>query len=225
MKKNWVFIFLVCIPGLLLLLLLGAWQLQRLAWKEGLLRDISSSLNSVPAKLPLKPETSVHNYFMTFTSGKIQSESVHVLTSKKQAGPGFKVISPLILADGRSILIDRGFIIEKDKNQKFEIREFNEIVGYLLWPNETDHFTPEPNLERNIWFARDLNKMADFLETERILLVATSINQDKSFQISAPDITIPNNHLQYAITWFLMAILWFGMSIYFFMGNKFKEAS
>ncbi len=218
MIKNWIFVFLICMPGLLVLLWLGFWQLQRLAWKENLINEISTRLSSAPGELPMSPTSQNHNYFMTNIEGQIHSNSIHVLTSTKKIGPGFRVISPLILRDGRSILIDRGIIAEKDKNLSFGFGG-NSVTGYLLWPNETDYFTPAPNLEKNIWFARDLEKMANFLNTEKVLLVATKLRQASNFNIQDPAISIPNNHLQYAITWFLMGGLWFAMSIYFFFRN------
>tara|TARA_B100001250_G_C19793866_1_gene787850 strand:+ start:209 stop:886 length:678 start_codon:yes stop_codon:yes gene_type:complete len=222
MIKTWVFILFVCVPGFFVLIFLGTWQVQRLAWKESLLNEISTRLNAQPSNLPLNPRYNAHNYLMTTIEGKIQTKSVHVLISSRNMGPGFRVISPLLLKDGRTILIDRGIIPEKDKNSVVGLGSIN-ITGYLLWPNETDSFTPDPNFERNIWFSRDLDKMADFLETEKILLVATKLQQHSNFQIQDPTINIPNNHLQYAITWFLMSGLWLGMSVYFFYRNNLRK--
>ena len=218
MIKNWVFIFLVCIPGLLVLVWLGSWQLQRLAWKENLINEITTRLNSDPRDMPMSPNSKDHNYYMTKIEGQIQSDSIHILTSTKKIGPGFRVISTAILTDGRSILVDRGIISEKDKNLSFG-SVGNSITGYLLWPNETDYFTPQPNLEKNIWFARDLEKMANFLRTEKVLIVATKLQQVSNFNVQDPTINIPNNHLQYAITWFLMGVLWLAMTVYFFLKN------
>ena len=218
MLKNWIFIFLICIPGLLVLLWLGCWQLQRLAWKESLLTEITTRLSSTPVEMPSSPNVNSHNYVMINITGEIQSDSIHILTSTKKTGPGFRVISPIILKDGRSILVDRGTIPENDKNSDLGLGG-SSITGYLLWPNETDYFTPEPNLEKNIWFSRDLEKMAAFLETEKILIVATKLQQVSNFNIQGPTVNIPNNHFQYAITWFLMGGLWLAMSIYFFLKN------
>ena len=57
--------------------------------------------------------------------------------------------------------------------------------------------------------------MAKFLEAQPILVVATENRLDPGIKMQDPTIHIPNNHLQYAITWFAMAFLWFGMSVYF----------
>ena len=133
----------------------------------------------------------------------------------KGSGAGFRVISPFKLEDGSKILIDRGVIREQDTDRLESLGQQDIVIGYLLWPNETDYFTPDPNLERNIWFSRDLEKMASFLETQQILVVATENRLDPSLKMQDPTREIPNNHLQYAITWFMMSILWFGMSVYF----------
>ena len=215
MNKKWLFVVFVAVPGLLVLLSLGIWQTKRLAWKEALLQNISYNLSSEPLFLPTVVKKSEDNYKMVKVEGLLEPRSIFVLTPVKGSGAGFRVISPLKLKDGNKILIDRGVIKEHDRARLETPGEQNLIIGYLFWPNETDYFTPDPNLERNIWFSRDLEKMASFLETQPILVVATENRLDPSLKMQDPTIDIPNNHLQYAITWFMMAILWFGMSAYF----------
>ena len=96
MIKNWIFIVLICIPGLLVLLCLGSWQLERLAWKENLINEIETRLSSVPGDMPMYPTFKNHNYFMTNIDGKIQNDRIHVLTSKRKKVPGFREISPVM---------------------------------------------------------------------------------------------------------------------------------
>ena len=215
MNKKWVFLVLIAIPGLLVLLSLGIWQTKRLAWKEALLENISYNLRAKPSLLPSDAKKSEHNYKMVKVKGALEKRSIFILTPVKGSGAGFRVISPLKLKGGSKILVDRGVINERDKPFLETSREQRLVVGYLSWPNETDYFTPEPNFKRNIWFARDLEKMANFLEAEPILVVATKNRLDPSIKMQDPVNGIPNNHLQYAITWFMMSILWFGMSVYF----------
>jgi surfeit locus 1 family protein len=215
MNRKWLFVVFVAVPGLLVLLSLGVWQTKRLAWKEGLLENISYNLSSQPSILPTELKKSEHNYKMVEVEGSLEPRSIFILTPVKGSGAGFRVISPLKLKNGSKILIDRGVIKEQDTDRLETLRQKSLVIGYLFWPNETDYFTPDPNLERNIWFSRDLEKMASFLETQPILVVATENRLDPSLKMQDPTIDIPNNHLQYAITWFMMAILWFGMSAYF----------
>ena len=215
MNKKWVFFVFIAIPGLLVLLSLGVWQTKRLAWKESLLENINYKLSSEPLFLPNSVKKSEHNYKMVKVKGALEPRSIFILTPVKGSGAGFRVISPFKLVDGGKILLDRGVIKEKDKSLLKTSGQQSLVTGYLSWPNETDYFTPEPNFSRNIWFSRDLEKMANFLETQPILVVLTENRLDPSIRMQDPTNGIPNNHLQYAITWFMMAILWFGMSVYF----------
>ena len=215
MNKKWLFVVFIAVPGLMLLLYLGVWQMKRLAWKEALLENISYNLSSEPSILPTELKKSEHNYKMVEVEGFLEPRAIFILTPVKGSGAGFRVISPLKLQDGNKILIDRGVIKEQDTDRLETLGQQNSIIGYLFWPNETDYFTPDPNLKRNIWFSRDLEKMASFLETQQILVVATEKRLDPSLKMQDPISDIPNNHLQYAITWFMMSILWFGMSAYF----------
>ena len=172
-------------------------------------------MSSEPSILPTELKKSEHNYKMVEVEGFLEPRTIYVLTPVKGSGAGFRVISALKLQDGSKILIDRGVIKEQDTDRLETLGQQNLVKGYLFWPNETDYFTPDPNLKRNIWFSRDLEKMASFLETQKILVVATENRLDPSLKMQDPTSDIPNNHLQYAITWFMMSILWFGMSAYF----------
>ena len=84
----------------------------------------------------------------------------------------------------------------------------------IFFPNETDAFTPEPYLIKNIWFSRDLEKMSNYLNTQPIMVIMSSKVNDETIVITPLSPNFINNHLQYAITWFSMAIAWLFMSIY-----------
>ena len=124
---------------------------------------------------------------MVKVEGSLEPRSIFILTPVKGAGAGFRVISPFRQKDGSKILIDRGVIKEKEKNRLETLGQQRSVIGYLFWPNETDYFTPEPNLKRNIWFSRDLEKMASFLKAQPILVVATEqLCGNRGIPIAAP---------------------------------------
>ena len=167
-----VFPIIFGVFGVVVLLSLGFWQVQRLAWKTDLLDAINERLNQPAVVMPAEVNEQSNQYLKVYVTGVFGSGEIHNLTSQKFKGPGFKIISPFVVESGLTILVDRGFVREIFKNKSKSI-ETTYIEGNLLWPNEVDSFTPTPNYSKNIWFARDIEKMSKYLKTEPILLVAT----------------------------------------------------
>jgi surfeit locus 1 family protein len=87
------------------------------------------------------------------------------------------------------------------------------VVGTLHWPDETDSFTPPPDAARDIWFARDVPAMAAKLQTEPVLIVTREATGDGITPLPVGTQGIPNNHLNYAVTWFSLAAVWAGMTL------------
>ena len=199
--------------GIAVLLTLGFWQVQRLQWKENLLADIDARISARPENLPQFPEPSIDNFRAVSLSGRIAGDPLHVLTSRQGHGPGYRVVSAFETG-GRRVLLDRGFVVESRKGMASENADLV-VEGNLHWPDEWDRiFTPEP--DEDLWFARDVKRMAAALDTEPVMIVARNSGGDKSFVIPWPVDShgIPNNHLQYAATWFSLAAAWLAMTAY-----------
>lgn len=209
------FLLLVGVAGTAVLLSLGKWQLDRLNWKQAILDDITARIGALPVSVPMTPSPDQDKYLPVQASGKVGPEYIRILSSQKIIGPGYRIISPFE-TDGRRLLLDRGFlkIEHKVSDQK---TDFLSIEGNLHWPQEVDAFTPEADLEKNIWFARDVYALADALKTEPILIVASDISpiSGKVMPLAVDTKGIPNDHLQYAITWFSLAAVWIIMSLAF----------
>lgn len=86
-----------------------------------------------------------------------------------------------------------------------------------------DSFTPEPDKSNNIWFARDVPKMAAALGTEPVLLIAKSKTDPNVVPLPVDTEGIPNDHLQYAITWFSLALIWAAMTGFFLWRGRAKD--
>ena len=207
-----MFPYVFGILGMLILAGLGIWQVQRLAWKNNLIREISESLGTPPISLVPNEINIGSQYLSVSANGKFLEKELHVLHSLKPYGPGFKVIKPFKLSSNEIILVDLGFVEEKNK-AKERIFTDETIKGNIFFPNETDFFTPDPNLDRNIWFARSLDSMANYLGTMPILLVLSN-SVDRGVITTPLRANLVNNHLQYAVTWFSMAVTWVFMSFY-----------
>ena len=218
--KNIVIPIIFGLGGVLVLVSLSYWQVQRLNWKQEILSDITYSLNSEPVELNDELLKKSNQYLPIKVSGKVSDKEVHVLISLKKRGAGYRLVSAFDIGK-RKVLLDQGFISLKDKNTLRGTRQID-LIGNLYWPDEIDRFTPSPDKNKNIWFARDIDEIAAELSTEPFLIVARNILPEDPNVMMLPVSTesIPNNHLQYAITWFLLALVWLGMTLYFLWRMK-----
>lgn len=215
MTKRMILPLLFGLVGCAILISLGTWQVQRLSWKEGILAEIEEKIAAAPVALPAKPDPQTHRYLPVDLQGAFTGSEIHVLFSIKNQGPGYRVISEFVTEAGRRILVDRGFVPTPRKSEDRAAQGIA-LEGNLHWPEEIDGFTPEPDVTANIWFARDLPAMAKTLGTEPTLVVARASTPTTPAVQPVPvtPVGIPNDHLQYAITWFLLAIAWAGMTAY-----------
>ena len=211
------FFLIFGLGGAAILISLGVWQVQRLTWKEGLLADIEQRIAAEPVALPAAPDRDADAYLPVEVTGSLGAGYLRVLVSQKGAGAGYRIIRPM-MRDGGDILIDMGFVRVADADAlKFEEGPPLTIVGNLQWPQETDSYTPEADVAGNIWFARDVDAMARTLGTEPVLVVRRDPPPVPGPVTPFPVDTaaIPNDHLQYAVTWFSLAAIWSVMTFFF----------
>ena len=204
--------------GAAVLIWLGVWQMQRLAWKEAVLANIEARITAAPVALPEQPDQVRDKYLPIRASGTARP-GLRVLVSVKNIGPGYRMISILDLG-GRQVLLDRGFLSLEDHTDFSGPHEIS-VTGNLHWPDEVDWFTPDPDIENSLWFARDVPAMAAALGTEPTLVVVREIEDSLYSTTPMPVGTegIPNDHLNYAITWFSLAAIWLLMTGYYIRRN------
>lgn len=214
--RRYLFPLILGVAGCAILLTLGLWQMRRLAWKHDILARIEARIDETPAELAdlAAPDPQTDRYRPVRLFGRT-GDDVLVLSGRKGQGAGFEVIAALTLQDGRRVLLDRGFIPETVKDAPRPSATLT-VAGNLLWPEETDSYTPPPDPAARLWFARDVASMSEFLKTEPILVVARSAEGQEPSIVPVPVDTagIPNDHLNYAITWFSLAAVWAGMTVY-----------
>ncbi|MCG7518744.1 SURF1 family protein [Ruegeria sp. Ofav3-42] len=213
-----LFLLIFGIAGLAILVSLGIWQVQRLAWKQSVLAEIGSRISADPIDLPDHASPDVDKYLPVTIAGEMEPGEIHVLVSVKQVGAGYRIIQSFSTED-RTILVDRGFVPVTAK-QGSRLNGPMEVTGNLHWPDEIDSYTPEPDIDDNIWFARDVPNLAAALGAEPILLIARSQTDPGITPLPVDTAGIPNDHLQYAITWFGLALVWAAMTGYFLWRNR-----
>ncbi len=219
MNKRMIAPILFGIVGIAILVSLGNWQVRRLAWKQGVLAEIDAKVNGPAQPLPATPDPERDQYLHVEISGEMGEGEVHVLSSSPETGPGYRIIAPFTLADGRKILVDRGNVPEAQKNAPRPL-ENGTLEGNLLWMQDPPTFPPD--LGKNIWFNRDTVGLAEALGTEPVLLVLRRTSQAGAPYPVAVGVNIPNSHLGYAVTWYGFALVWLGMTLYLLVRIKRK---
>ena len=211
--RRYLFPLILGVVGCAILISLGSWQLRRMAWKEGLLAQIQAQIDAAPVPLPDTFDPAM-KYMPVEVSGTTTGDEIHVLSGTKDQGGGYQIVSRFITDDGRDILLDRGFVPQEDRRLERGPTRL-EVRGNLHWPDEKGSATPEPNLDENIWFARDVPAMAQLLDTMPVLVVASHVTGDAQGVQPIPVAIegIPNNHLSYAVQWFMIAAVWAGMTV------------
>ncbi|MFC7705662.1 SURF1 family protein [Plastorhodobacter daqingensis] len=213
MTRRMILPLIFGILGTGILLSLGLWQMQRLDWKRAVIDEIEASIHAAPVALPDRPDPARDRYLPVAVSGRTTGDEIHVLVSRKGVGAGFRIISAFETDDGRRIMIDRGFVREAARNQPRPARPLD-VVGNLHWPQDSDSYTPEPDAVRGFWFARDVPRMAEALGTEPLLVILREGAEDGIEPLPVDTSAIPNDHLNYAVTWFLLAAVWAGMTVF-----------
>jgi surfeit locus 1 family protein len=209
---------LVTVPGVLLLLGLSLWQVERLHWKEGLIAQRDAAVVAAPIAPPQAlAEVEADQFRHIAAEGQFLNDSEIFLAASSDSGAsGYQVLTPLKMADGRMMFVNRGFIpLELKDRAKREAGEPDgtvRVVGLLRVPpaSKPSFFLPDNRPDLNLWFWVDLPAMAKAAGVAQVL--PFYVDADKTAnpggwpQGGITRLDLPNDHLQYAITWFALAI-------------------
>ena len=200
-----------------ILVWLGVWQLQRLAWKEALLAHVAA-LKTAAAQPLGKVLASTADPDLTrvsVTCNGLGSAPYLELYSVREGGAGVRLISACRLPDGAfaSILVDRGFVSDQISARPFTDPADQspiQVVGVLRAPDRPTFVTPKNNIVGNHWYSRDLPAMARALGVASpapvTLMAETSTNPAwKGLNPTPLPTEISNRHFEYALTWFGLA--------------------
>ena len=207
MTKGVIFALLLGLSGIAVLCSLGIWQVQRMYEKRGQLEAMTAGISEPAVAVPALPDPETDRYRPVTVAGRFTGETLYVLSGKPMLGAGVQVISVLQTTDNRRLLIDRGFLLDEDKAKTLTVTDV-EILGNLMWPRDSNQYTPPPDAKTGLWFGRDAPAMAAKLNTEPVMIVARSPTGDGLEAMPIDTTTIPNDHWGYAITWFSLAIVW-----------------
>jgi surfeit locus 1 family protein len=222
---------IVALGGLAVLIGLGVWQLERKAWKEDLIQTVTPRLSGPPLSLPsaqqwpsLDPAQSEFQrvaFRAELPAGRTPREQEARLYTSGSAlrddvkSPGYFVFAPARLPDGRVVVVNRGYVPNPQPNAATQPAPRPEgpleITGVLRWPEKPGWFGTDYSARDDLWFVRDPQAMAGqrgwgavapFYVEQESPVPTGGVPRPGRLRIN-----LPNDHLQYALTWFALAFV------------------
>ena len=231
------------VVGVAILIGFGVWQLDRKVWKESLITALTERLAKAPENLPprdawprLVPEANEFRR-VTFPAEFLAGEEALVYGAGSSLrsdvkGAGYWVFAPARLPGGSVVIVNRGFVPldrkEPDTRTMGAPRGSIDIVGNLRWPETRGLFTPADDTKTNVWYLRDTKAMA----AAKKWAVVAPFYIDQEAPVPAGGLPLPgklevrlsNNHLQYAVTWFGLALALAGVYVVWLAGRLRRRA-
>ena len=225
---------LFALPAIVVLILLGSWQWQRKTWKEGLLQQLQAAQESEPSTLSsllaFKEPDAIRFRRMRLAGSFLHDHEIHMWLPGEK-GSAWRIITPLKLdAFTRKsagmpshVLVIRGVVDDAHKSRatRPEERQSESQVSLTARVrfDSSNWATPEPNREKNRWYALDNGKMAAAL-TAHLPSAQVAPFFAESEVVTAPlpgpqpnlqQLTLRNRHLEYALTWWGLALTLLGV--------------
>lgn len=229
---------LLALAALAALIGLGNWQMARKAWKEGLLAQIAARASAQPMPLSMAlqrwQETGDIEYSHVRVTGRFwHDRERHVFTTDDKLGPGFHLYTPLETPEKQIVLVNRGFVPAhlKDASGPAVSRPSGEVTvtGLARRPLPRGWFVPESEPGRNLFYWPDypslvasalegrggeLHRVPFFIDAD-----ADPANPGNLPKGGATRLALPNRHLEYALTWYGLALTLVGVFAAFAHGR------
>jgi surfeit locus 1 family protein len=220
---------------------LGVWQIERKAWKEGLIAAVTARVGAPSEALPAASAWSAldeadDEYRRVSFSAEFDNKDEALVFAAAtgfrpdvdNAGPGYWVFTPARLPDGSIVMVNRGFVPDGKQDAKSrpagQVTGLVEIMGAMRWPDARHWFTPGNDPAYNLWFSRD----------PAVIAAAKGIGPVAPFYVEQETptppgglplpgkliVSLPDNHLQYALTWFGLAAVLIGVVASWLLSSK-----
>jgi surfeit locus 1 family protein len=200
---------------------LGIWQMQRMAWKEGVIADITARTAAEPIDLKVavasaRPAADLEYTRVRVTGRFLHDKERYFYAPDPAFGPGFNVYTPLEISGQTGVVfVNRGYVPERLREtaarREGQVEGDVEIIGLIRAPGGKGSFTPDNDPAGNLWFWRDLPALAlsAFGEPGRAV-VPFVVDAEGAAPGGAPKggatlLNLPNRHFEYALTWFGLA--------------------
>ncbi|MET0248634.1 MAG: SURF1 family protein [Sphingobium sp.] len=188
---------------------LGLWQVQRIHWKHALVAQIESRVGAAPVPAP-KMANEGDAYRRVIAQGRFLHDRAVLVQASTARGAGYWVMTPLA-ADGFTLLVNRGFVPPEQKARYDRLQGVVRVTGLIRMSEPGGGFLRANDAAQSRWYSRDVAAIA---QAQRLkgLIAPYFIDAEGSGGYSFPIggltvLTFSDNHLGYAITWFVLAAM------------------
>ena len=202
--------FLTAVLGVLclaILLSLGFWQLDRREWKQEVMATVQDQLETLAVPLPAKLSPD-WEYRRVLVSGPVVPNSWFRFPGRSQDGKVGDLLMLLIKTEsGRHVLLEHSFVGFGEALPPLPAAVAKE--GILRLPTEPGLFTPDNNIAANQWYTADPGAMAEAAKARQGPVLSFYV-VSKNWEPY-----LPNDHLQYALTWFSFSVIFLFIFVLF----------
>ncbi|PDT18757.1 hypothetical protein CO670_01305 [Rhizobium sp. J15] len=230
-----VAIFCLCLALLAAALAaLGTWQVQRLTWKRDLIARVDERVHAVPVPVPAPPaadwgkiNAAGDEYRRVTATGTLANDKETLVYASTALGPGYWVMTPLMLADGATILINRGFV-PTDRRDTASRREGElpgqvEITGLIRMTEPKGSLLQANDIAADRWYSRDVAAIAQKRGVNAVapyFIDADATPNPGGLPVGGLTVIhFPNNHLVYAVTWYGLAAMVLALLVFILRGE------
>ncbi|WP_022682207.1 SURF1 family protein [Sphingobium bisphenolivorans] len=190
---------------------LGVWQVQRLAWKQDLIARVDARLDAPPVTAP-PFATRADEYRRVSVFGHFLHDRAVLVQAVTVRGAGFWVLTPLVTGRGFTLIINRGFVPADERHHYDRPPGEVRIAGLMRLSEPGGGFLRSNDPAADRWYSRDVAAIATVKKVSgpvaNYFVDAGASPSPDTFPIGGLTVvTFPNNHLSYAITWFVLAAM------------------
>lgn len=212
-KRTSLWSILAVLIGVIILVALGFWQISRLNEKNILLKKIEVNLSSEGTIVDLITRNQL--YDKVKLQGKfLVNKDFHLYGRRFNASEkdAYNLLTPFKLSSGQVVMVARGWFVASDKGKVATSDDaFQEITGFVLAAPQKSIFMPANDVKNNVWLSIDIKQMQEVLDlslSEFYLLETSNSKIPLLKPLPAANLLhLKNDHLEYAITWFCLAVI------------------
>jgi surfeit locus 1 family protein len=225
-RRSWVGLLVPMALVFAVFVALGTWQIERKAWKEGLIAELNERVTALPVHLPSAaawPQLgrAANEYRRVSFDAQFENAKEALVYAVPSAfrpdvsGAGFWLFTPARLADGNLVVVDRGFVPEGQRDPSTraagQISGIVRITGIMRWPDAKHWFSPKGDPAHNLWYLRDPATIA----ADKGWGAVAPFYVEQEAPVPPGGVPLPgkivvnlrNAHMQYALTWYGLALV------------------